>query len=60
MMSGVDRRRTDLVRDAAGLLDTGSDGGNQSGLLAVAGEVGQGRAAIAGQGSDEAAQLELC
>lgn len=46
----------DLVSDVAGLLDAGSDGANQRGLLAVAGEVGQGRAAIGGQGRDEAAQ----
>ena len=56
-MSGGDGRRTDLVSDVAGLLDAGSDGANQRGLLAVAGEVGQGRAAIGGQGRDEAAQL---
>lgn len=51
-------RHTDLVRDGAGLLDTGSDGVDQLGLLAVAGEVGQRRAAIGSQGGDEAAQLE--
>ena len=49
---------TDLVGDVAGLLDAGSDAGDQGGLLAVAGEVCQGRAAISGQSSDEAIKLE--
>jgi hypothetical protein len=55
---GALKKHTDLVRDVAGLLDAGSDGGDQSRLLAVAGEVGQGRAAITGQSSDEAVELE--
>lgn len=46
----------DLVSNVAGLLHARSDVADESGLLAVAGEVGQARAAIGGQGSDEAAQ----
>lgn len=51
-------QHTDLVRDVASLLDAGSNGADKSRLLAVAGEVGQGRAAISGQSSDEAVELE--
>lgn len=47
-----------MVRDVASLLDAGSNVADKSGLLAVASEVGQGRAAIAGQSRDEAVELE--
>lgn len=50
---------TDSVLELAGLLNTGGDAGDQLGLLAVAGEVKQLGAAIAGQSRDEAAQLEV-
>jgi thiamine monophosphate kinase len=43
----------DLVGDLTGLLDAGSNGADQGGLLAVTGEVGQGRAAIGSQSTDE-------
>lgn len=43
------RGRTDLVGDVAVLLDAGRHGADQARLLAVAGEVGQRRAAIGGQ-----------
>lgn len=43
----------DLVGDVAGLLDAGSNGADQGGLLAVTGEIGQGRAAIRSQSSDK-------
>lgn len=42
---------------SASCLDTRSDGTDQLGLLAMAGEVGEGRASIAGEGSDEAVEL---
>ena len=51
--------RTSSVRSLAGLLDAGSDISDQLGLLAVAGKVGQGRAAIASQGRDKAVELNL-
>lgn len=50
---------TDLVGDVAVLLDAGSHGADQTGLLAVAGKVGQRRAAIGGQGRDEAVELQM-
>lgn len=50
---------TDLVRDVAALLDARSHAADQGGLLAVAGKVGQGRAAIARQSSDKAVELEM-
>lgn len=50
-------RRTDLVGDVAGLLDAGSNGADQGGLLAVTGEIGQGRAAIRSQSSDKTVEL---
>jgi hypothetical protein len=43
-----------LVISRAGLLDTGLDGRNQVGLLAVASKVGKAGAAIGTQGIDEA------
>lgn len=46
-----------MVRNLACLLDTGSDVADQLGLLAMAGEVGQLRAAIGSQSRDEAAEL---
>lgn len=51
--------RTGSVRGLAGLLDAGSDISDQLGLLAVAGKVGQGRAAVASQGRDKAVELNL-
>lgn len=50
-------KHTSLVRDLACLLDTGGDVADQLGLLAVAGEVGQLRAAIGSQSRDEAVEL---
>jgi len=50
-------KHTSLVRNLACLLDTGSDVADQLGLLAMAGEVGQLRAAIGSQSRDEAAEL---
>lgn len=49
--------RTDLIRDLTRLVDAGSNISDQLGLLAVAGEVEQGRAAIIGQSRDEAVEL---
>lgn len=49
----------DLVGNLTGLLDARSDAANQLSLLAVASEVGQLRAAIASQSSDEAVQRAL-
>jgi hypothetical protein len=48
-----------LVGDFAGLLNARGDVGNQLGLRAVAGEIGQSRATIAGQGRDEAVELSV-
>lgn len=50
-------QRTRLVFHAAGLAHTRSDGLDEFRLLAVAGKVCQGRAAIAGQGINEAVGL---
>lgn len=49
---------TDLGRDVAGLLHAGSDAADQLGLLAVALEVEELRAAVAAEGRHEARQLE--
>lgn len=49
--------RTRLVSDVTGLLHTRSDGLDELGLLAVAGEVGQRGASISGQGIEEAVGL---
>lgn len=48
---------TGLVSDVTGLLHARSDGLDELGLLAVAGEVGQGGASISGQGIEEAVGL---
>lgn len=53
-------KHTSLVRNLACLLDTGSDVADQLGLLAVAGEVGQLRAAIGSQSRDKAVELIAC
>lgn len=50
-------QRTRLLFHAAGLAHTRSDGLDELGLLAVAGEVCQGGASIAGQGINEAVGL---
>lgn len=46
-----------MVGDLASLLNARSDVGDQLRLRAVAGEVSQTRASIAGQGRDEAVEL---
>lgn len=46
-----------MIRDLTRLVDAGSNISDQLGLLAVAGEVEQGRAAIIGQSRDEAVEL---
>jgi len=45
-----------LISGRASRLNTGLDAGDQTSLLAVAGEVGEGGASVSGESGDEAVQ----